>query len=143
MIKSLRKQHLRIWVLLAALLPVGIICALMNVPKQPHQKVLQPGTSKVLPVVLKSVDQKNYRVSIRVNLDTTEAQLEWINKKISTLPSSLIYNISGKANELIGRVEGTGSYYFPLSTDSVQVAGYGKFILYDIIHQQAIDSIKF
>lgn len=142
MIKPLRKQHLRIWVLLAILLPVGIISALKVVPKQLQQELLQPGILKVLPVVLKSVGKKDYRASIRSNADTSELQLEWVNKKTSTDPSLLIYKISGKTNELIGRVEATGNYYFPLSTDSVTSSSSWQFILYDIIHQQAIDSVK-
>jgi hypothetical protein len=142
MIKSLRKRHLRIWQLMALVLPLGILCAWLAVPKPPFQPLLQRSAIAALPRVLKSIDKEDYRVSIRSNADTSQLQLEWINKEISVIPSSLIYKISGKTNELIGRVEAKGNYYFPLSTDSATFSSLWQFVLFDIIHQQAIDSIK-
>jgi hypothetical protein len=142
MIKSLRKRHLRIWQLMAVALPLGILGAWLAVPKPLLQPLLQNQAADVLPRVLKSINKENCRVSIRSNADTTKLQLEWINKTASTSPSSLIYRISGSSNELIGRVEARGSYYFPLSTDSMDVSSSPQFIIYDIIHKQAIDTIK-
>ena len=41
MTKRLRKRHLQIWIIMAMLLPVGIIVAWMSVPKKVTQELLQ------------------------------------------------------------------------------------------------------
>lgn len=56
MIKSLRKKHLQIWILWAALLPTGIIVAWMAVPKKVTQELLQPPASKTSTFQIKSED---------------------------------------------------------------------------------------
>jgi hypothetical protein len=56
MIKQLRKRHLQIWILWAALLPVGIIIAWMAVPKKVTQELLQPPASKTSTLKIKSTD---------------------------------------------------------------------------------------
>jgi len=58
----------------------------------------------------------------------------------STTPSSLIYQITKGEKEIIGRVATRGSYFFSLKADSTNTY---NFILYDIIHQQTIDTLKF
>ena len=140
MIKPLRKRHLQIWALWAVLIPVGIIVAWMAVPKKVEQELLQQPAKNVLPVLIKSIDTKNYTANLNANDDRTQYQLEWINKETSTHPSSLIYKINQTENELIGRVEPKGVYYFNLAKDST---GTYNFILYDIIKKETIDSLKF
>jgi len=140
MIKPLRKRHLQIWTLLAVLIPAGIISGYMAVPKQALNKLIQEDKTDALPVVIKKVERNDYSVYLRSSEDKKNYQLQWINTKASTLPSSLIYQLNSAEKELIGRVESTGSYYFPLKEDTT---GRYNFILYDIIHQQAIDTIKF
>lgn len=122
------------------LIPVGIIAAWMAVPKKAMDKLLQSDRSSGLPVLVKSVERKNFTANLRSNDDKSQYQLEWINKQASTTPSSLIYKISQPENELVGRVEAKGSYHFNLSRDST---GNYDFILYDIIKKQTIDSLKF
>ena len=144
MMKPLRKRHLQIWTAWAILIPIGIIAAYVNVPKKVTDKLIQPVKEMALPVVANSIDKTNYAVSLRMNGDKTQYQLEWINKTASVYPSSLIYKLSAAGNletaDLIGRVEARGSYYFPLKKDST--SNY-NFILYDIIHKNIIDSLKF
>jgi hypothetical protein len=155
MIKSLRKRHLQIWTVWAVLLPVGIITAWLAVPKAVVDKLLQPETSVSLPVLVKSIDKRNYTVSLKCNEDKSQYQLEWINKEVSTVPSSLIYKVSPlrvpeqgerkeqsslEGAELIGRVSVRGTYHFSLSKDSTNMY---NFILFDIIKKQIIDSLKF
>jgi hypothetical protein len=43
---KLRKRHLQLWILLAVLIPVGIIAAWMAVPKKATQELLQPPVMK-------------------------------------------------------------------------------------------------
>jgi len=153
MIKSLRKRHLQIWVLWAILLPVGIIVAWMAVPKKVTQELLQQGTLKNTNVILGSAENENCKISILLDRAEKEnsIRLEFINKKESVNPSLLIYwaaestvNHNAK-QELLGRTEGKGPFYFALSYLEVhspwKISYTRKFILYDIRKSQAIDSI--
>ena len=97
----------------------------------------------------------NYKDSLK-----NEFRLEFINKKELAVPSLLLYQvIDSTANdldkqELLGRIGGKGSQYFSLKLPSNLVSGHqefayqdkfykAKFILYDIIKKQTIDSIIF
>jgi len=138
--KPLRKRHLQVWVLFAFLIPFGIISAYIALQKTAFNKLLPDDKTAALPVVIRTVNGKDCFVYMRSSPDKNSYQLQWINTKVSTLPSSLIYQLNTGEKQLIGRVESTGSYYFPLKKDT---AGRYNFILYDIIHQQVIDTIKF
>ena len=149
MIKPLRKRHLQVWSLLAVLIPAGIISGYFVIPKEATNKLIQENKMTGLPVVINKAEGKNYTVYLRRSDDKKNYQLQWINTTASTQPSSLIYKASSnlpinrealKPGELIGRVEGKGSFYFQLKPDSTN--SY-HFILYDIIHQQITDTINF
>ena len=140
MIKKLRKRHLQIWILWAFLLPVGIMAGWLAVPERVTDKLLQPDQGIILPVKIQSIEKENYTVSLRSNEERTQYGLEWINKKVSTAQSSLIYKQMKPGNELVGRVEARGTYYFPLSMNS---SGIYNFILYDIIKKKSTDTINF
>ncbi|MEP6596874.1 MAG: hypothetical protein ABJA71_13055 [Ginsengibacter sp.] len=143
MIRSLRRRHFQIWIALAILLPAGIVIGAIVIPKPAHDKLLQPGSSIALPVVLKSIYRGNYTVNLRSNEDLSTVQLEWINKDALIFPSALIYKVADKNEgitgaDIIGRIESRGTYHFALKPDST---GNYNFKLYDFIHQQIIDSI--
>jgi len=145
MIRPLRKKHLQIWSVLSVLIPAGIITAWLSVKPPIHNTVLQPGTAEAFPNIISSVEKKNYTVRLRGRSNVPE-QLEWINKKTLTVPSAVIYEtLTGdsqiKSSDLIGRIEATGNYFFKIKTDSVYAKP--KFILYDFIHEEIIDSINF
>lgn len=140
MMKPLRKKHLQIWILLAVLIPAGIISAYMVVPKEAISKSVPEQKNAALPVVLNKIETKNYSVYLRRSADNKNYQLQWISNKASVQPSSLVYKEQNGERELIGRVESTGAYFFPLKADS---ANRYHFILYDIIHQHITDSINF
>jgi hypothetical protein len=140
MIKPLRKRHLQIWGLLGFLIPLGIISGYMAIPKQAYTKLLQDDTATALPVVCNKIERKNYAVYLRSDAEKINYQLQWINKTVSAIPSSLLYKTNNNDKELIGRVASTGSCFFPLKTDSTNAY---QFVLYDIVHQQIIDTINF
>lgn len=140
MIKPLRKRHLQIWMMFAFLIPAGIISGYMAVSKQESNKLLQEDNTVALPLIVVKKEAVNYSVYLRSSADKKNYQLQWINKKTSAQPSSLIYKLNNSEKELIGRVGSTGTYFFPVKTDST---GHYGFIVYDIIHQQITDSIKF
>ncbi|HEY6975297.1 MAG TPA: hypothetical protein VH396_03345 [Chitinophagaceae bacterium] len=146
MVRSLRKRHLQIWIAWAVLIPIGIISAVIVRPESPKDKLLQPNATAALPVVLKYVDKDDYRINIRSNTDTSQLQLEWINRKILTYPTATIYEDTLNTNNisnatLIGRIETRGTYHFSLSKNLVR--NNYHFIVYDFIHQKIIDSITF
>ncbi len=139
MIKPLRKRHLQIWMLFAVLIPIGIISGYMVVHKQESNKLLQEDKTVALPVIVVKKETNNYSVYLRSSVDKRNYQLQWINKKTSTDPSSLMYKLSGSEKELIGRIGSTGTYFFPVKEDST---GQYNFLVYDIIHRQTTDSIN-
>ena len=140
MIKSLRKRHLQIWGLLALLIPAGIISAYIVVPKEALSKLLQQDTTAVLTVEIKKTERKDYLAILRCSNDKNNYQLQVNVLNESTAPSALIYQITNGEKELIGRVATRGNYYFSLKPDS---SNSYSFIVYDIIHQQTIDTLKF
>jgi hypothetical protein len=151
MIKALRKRHLQIWTLWSVLIPAGIISSILIRPVFPTDKLLQPTGTAALPVVIKSFNKENYTVNIRASNDTSQLQLEWINKRTLTYPTATIYEASpnpfgGEAfnpadSKLIGRIEARGNYHFALQKNLTGTTY--RFIVYDFIHQQIIDSITF
>ncbi|TMI80509.1 MAG: hypothetical protein E6H10_13580 [Bacteroidetes bacterium] len=145
MIRPLRRRHLQIWSALCVLIPAGIVTAWFSIKRPLHNGVLQPAAAQALPNIIFSVEQKDYVVRLRSS-DTLPEQLEWINKNILTVPSAVIYEtVAGgedvKSADLIGRIEAKGNYYFPLQRNSIKEKP--KFILYDFIHEEIIDSLNF
>lgn len=142
-------MHLRIWSILAILLPLGIISAWLVIPKPVTDKLLQPIQSKALPNILASAVKDAYTLRIRCNSDTSELQLEWSNKKTLTYPTATIYKTAKGNNDitkgaLIGRIEARGDYYFKLDSAFTPINFSGnQLVLYDFIHQKIIDSITF
>jgi hypothetical protein len=149
MMKPLRKRHLQIWILLAILLPVGILIAWISIPKEAKDKLLEPPSVRALPKVLAYADNDNYTVRIRSNSDTSQLQVEWINKKTLIYPTATIYKMplhdtSIALGRLVGRIEARGNYYFKVdSTFNAAKDSAYQLILYDFIHKQIIDSITF
>lgn len=150
MIKSLRKRHLQIWIILAIILPVGIIVAWISVPEPAKDKLLQPLSAEDLPVTLKTFYSRGpYEVVLQTNADTSEFQLKWMNKQTLTYPTATIYKMPLRDTEitngkLVGRVEARGNYYFKVdSTFNTSKDSAYQLLLYDFIHKQIIDSITF
>ncbi len=129
--------------MLMVLLPVGIISARLATPKAATDKLLQPATTAPFPFIIKTAENKNYTVHIRKDKDSS-IQLEWINKKILTVPTCTIYSLPAGMNDikngqLIGRIEAMGSYCFPIPVNTPPIH---HLLLYDFIHQQTIDTIR-
>ncbi|HXL58363.1 MAG TPA: hypothetical protein VN958_19005 [Chitinophagaceae bacterium] len=159
MIKPLRKRHLQIWTAWAVLVPIGIISAVLVTPQLRNDKLLQPAATAALPIILKSFNNDNYTINIRSNNDTSQLQLEWINKKTLTYPTATIYQDTKITNNisnatLTGRIEARGTYHFGLrktnqlnqsrrmSSNGINQSTY-HFIVYDFIHHQIIDTVNF
>jgi hypothetical protein len=147
MTKGLRKKHFQVWVALALLLPAGILIAWLAIPDRPPVKLLKEENEIILPVVLYTAGTKNFQAIIRTDQDRKNWQLEWQNKTVLAAPSAVIYKSTANAFDpatarLVGRIETKGRYFFPV--DSI-AAGEQHFqlVVYDFIHGQTLDSIKF
>jgi len=155
MIRSLRKRHLQIWILWAVLLPVGIIAAYMSVPKKVTQELLQelPTNKGVIVVEKGELPGFSFRLLSDSLQQSSNLYLEFRQKKDLTTPSLLIYQIITPGEKeldkqlLLGRVDSKGSHLFSLDkrfTDWNTRKWYGykaKFLLYDFIRKNVIDSI--
>lgn len=146
MIRPLRKKHLQAWSLLALLLPIGIVAAYVSIKKPSAYKLLQPATVEELPFVYREIEKDNYLILIRRNESASQYQLQWINKTVLTVPTAILFKVPLHSTdisegELIGRIEARGSYQFAI--DSSFNKSDFKLIVYDFIHKQIIDTIKF
>jgi|GEM_PF-314683 len=147
-IKQLRKRHLQVWLLWAALLPAGIITAWLSIPGPYKNKLFQPIAEKALPVIETSVNKKEYTVNIRTDEGKNHWQLEWINNEVLTYPTATIYWAEGENKNieqarLIGRIEARGNYYFQIDSVVKNINfSNDQLILYDFIGKQIIETIK-
>lgn len=167
MIKPLRRRHLQIWALWAVLIPVGIIVAWMAVPKKATQESTRSEISNIREDTIAHLENVNYAINILLHrgigkdsiphydsiMKNSSLRLEFINKKALTSPSMLLYQVIDSTQkdidkqELLGRIDTKGSHYFPLKMESGLLVGFGtihyikRFVLYDIIKKQMIDSI--
>ena len=139
---------MQIWFILLLLLPASIIMSWLAIPKPATDKLLQPFTSPAFPLVVKTTAKENYIVNLRKAGDSS-FQVEWINKKPIPFPAAGIYKVPAGSNDiknglLIGRIEGTGTWRFTVdkSFQPLYFSTY-QLLLYDFIHQQAIDTINF
>lgn len=147
MIKPLRKRHRQVWILLAILLPAGILLSWLVIPNPVPVKLLKPVSMELLPVIKYTTEKKEYKINIRTNRENTAWQLEWRNKLALTVPSAVIYQVKDNNTEitkaqLIGRIEARGDYVFLLKKDSVKQQGL-SFLVYDFIHEKIIDNVNF
>jgi len=143
MIKPLRKKHLEIWIALALLLPAAMLRAWLAQPIAPISSS-QKQEAAAFELVTDSFKSSRYIARIRYTQNHASCQLEYINQLPLEVPSILLYRVNNGAatidgNQLLGRIGQTGPYYFPLP----QAREKENFILYDFIHQQVIDTIKF
>lgn len=147
MVKNLRKRHVQIWLALLVLLPLSIITARLATPWPAVGKLLQPAADQAYPVIVTSVNKENYTVNLRKANDSM-VQIEWVNKNTLTVPTATIYKVIAENNDvkngsLIGRIEARGTYRFAVTKDFLPAGPAYHLVLYDFIHHQVIDTIKF
>ncbi len=141
MIKPLRKRHLQIWILLAILLPIGILSATIARRHVPPTNLIQPQSGTVLPVIIKQKETPQFTIQLRGNNSLEARQLLWINKQPLTIPTAAIYLTSSDKASLsgaryIGRIETRGTYVFNLP--EYQQKEQMHFVVYDFIHKKII-----
>jgi hypothetical protein len=144
MIKPLRKRHLQIWLLLAILLPIGIISATVARRHLPQMNLLQPRSGAVFPVIVKQKETPRFSVQLRSNNAFQATQLLWINKQPLITPTAAIYLASSDKASLgdahyIGRIESRGTYVFNLTAFQPQAPIH--IIVYDFIHKKIVEKV--
>jgi hypothetical protein len=146
MMKPLRTAHRWVWLVLALLLPAGIVGCWLVIPAASAVTILPAPVAELLPVVQAQSENQRYCVYIRSNNEQTRWQLEWKNKLPLESPTAVIYQTAGReANirnaSLVGRIEARGNYVFAL-TDSTPPQEI-NLLLYDFIHEKPLDSFNF
>lgn len=143
---------------MALLLPAGIIFSWLVIPNPVPVKLISSANAELLPVIQAKKDTLPYCINIRSDAEKTNWQLEWRNKLPLTVPSAVIYKVPlvpGPARndvadrgtltfkpegaELIGRIEATGDYVFPLKHDDNDEKF--RLVVYDFIHDTVIDFV--
>ena len=142
MIRPLRKRHLQIWSLWAILLPLGIIVGVVVRKNLPPDSLLDVAYKNEQPVLLKEKAFENFSVQLRTDSLRKTRQLVWINRRPLEVPTVAVYQAgldtsSVNTSSYVGRIEGTGRYYFDLFSPKEH------FIVYDFIHQKIIERINF
>ena len=125
--------------------------------------ILDWSRAEKIPLLRKLYSENEKPESVPYYMDSlkNEFRLEFINKEELTVPSLLLYQVTDSTTnnidkqELLGRIAGRGSQYFPLDLPPNLIFGHdlmfghedrvyrAKFILYDIIKKQTIDSVIF
>jgi hypothetical protein len=142
MIRPLRKRHLQIWRLWAILLPLGIVAGAVVRKNLPADNSLDVTYKNEQPVLLKEEAFENFSVQLRTDSLRKTRQLVLINRKPLEVPTAAVYRADSDTSSVntssyVGRMEGTGRYYFDLSSAEEH------FIVYDFIHQEIIERINF
>jgi hypothetical protein len=145
MIKPLRKRHLQIWILLAILLPIGILSATIARRHVPPTNLIQPQSGTVLPVIITQKETPQFSIQLRGNNAFEARQLLWINKQPLTVPTAAIYLASSDKASLsgaqyIGRIEARGTYVFIWPQHKQMKPMH--FIVYDFLHKQIIYTLQ-
>ncbi|HEY0678172.1 MAG TPA: hypothetical protein VGD17_07790 [Chitinophagaceae bacterium] len=148
MMKPLRKKHLFIWIGLAAIMPAGIISAWMARPEKIISEPIEKNNSISFTKVVKEVKTEKYSIRLLCNSDNSSCQLQYNSLVPQDLPSALLYRMMPGAtgingNELLGRIGERRTYQFDIPVAGRKSMEQQAFILYDFIHQQIIDTIKF
>lgn len=149
MTKSLRHHHRQIWLILAVLLPIGIVLTWLVIPNQMPVKLLQHQKDVLLPVIVNTRDMTRYRVTLRSTIAQSKWQLEWENKQVLDIPSAVIYKRTPDSPDkfdpakaaIIGRIEARGNYVFPIP-GKPDINLPMNLVLFDFIHEQIIDTIN-
>ena len=147
MIRSLRKRHLSIWILLGLLLPIGFVMAFLAVPKlDPVEQKLQFGLEEAYPNVIGSGETDLLAVQVRENPMTGLRQIEIEVKQPLEAASALVYLTKSPAEEivdgqLLSQLGAKGKYRIEL--DSMLSAQKTYHLLFhDQIKASTIDKIQ-
>lgn len=136
MIRSQRKRHLYTWLLLAVLLPVGMVAAYSSLPAL-TEPLEQNSPERGQELAAGSAD--GFRVSLRQMEDT-----RWLNVQVEKpiqSPAANVY-IQGDApgkGMLLGKLQAVGTYTFAVPDSEQELAL--NLEVYDGIKQTTLQTI--
>lgn len=116
MVPELRQRHRLVWLVWAALLPLGFVFAVLVLPKEAYQPRLVDHTPQALPLVEQSRESEWLAANLRAQPGHSGKQLEIILKQPVAEPSASLF----WQNTFIGNLGAKGVHRFAL--DSVLVA---------------------
>ena len=130
MTPALRKRHLRMWIVLAFLLPVGFISAFLEKPLPVRDQAPGPRLAEAFETIDRSAEDDDIKANLRSEVISVEAdsitaeasryQVEIILKQPLTSPSTQVYLGLEEGNEsvenklLLGNLGPRGIYRFEL-----------------------------
>jgi hypothetical protein len=140
MIRSLRKKHHHVWMLLIFLLPVAIVIAVASRRTLPSENALAEN-HVLLPLLLNEAKWRGNTIQLRRGDNELERQIAWLNKEPLTFPIVAVYmawweGASPESAEFLGRVETRGLYTFPVATRDQY-----HLIVYDPVRQRILHRI--
>ncbi|WP_196891157.1 hypothetical protein [Aureivirga marina] len=138
---GLRKRHLIFWILILIILPIIMIRAKINVPKQPIENKTYLEVNKQKPVLIKEINDMNdgLKFNFRGDNDKQISQLEVILVKPLKDASSTLFelNYNDEKGTYIGELSQTGVYRFPIKNQRL----YGVLIFDEIKNDVVIKKV--
>jgi hypothetical protein len=134
---SLRKSHIRIWVIAAVIMPIFIILSIIGRPDFPiNQAGYNPTSIQALPNIIKPLETNKLKINLRAK-EKTIGQLEIFVKEPLKSASTTIYYLENKGKgRFIGSIGSKGLYRFPIDKS---IRG---IVLYDPIKKRDIQLIE-
>ena len=141
MIIQLRRRHYYTWLSIAVLLPIGFVWAYLNMPQMPSDSFHQTA-AVAYPKRIKSAETTTLKVNLRQNTEGVY-QIEVMVLKPLVGAANQLY-VSTTADKplgiLLGALDNTGTYYFPLPNDIMAVSDL-TLTVYDVIKQKQTEQI--
>ena len=143
--RNLRKRHLRYWIVLAILLPVGFVWALVAIPQFVSEKPIRKNIPLGLEHVVKEQTHDTANICIRSD-KKGNFQLEIILKEPLESPSPGLYlKVNGttglKGNVFLGNIGSRGTYRFSISEKQMRQAKGA--IIHCNVNGHSLENISF
>lgn len=143
---TLRKRHLKTWIVLSILLPIGFVAAYLAIPATANGTIIP---NEVNPTaffqIIKTADHPTLLFNLRSNSEG-ERQAEIVLKQPLTTPSTLAYLSDGdigsiQGKPLLGKLDNKTVYRFDLKDTNVP-EDVRYLLLYDLVKKQIYETIK-
>ena len=147
MIRSLRKRHLSIWVVLGILLPIGFVMAFLAISEfEPVDQQLQFSLEEAFPKVVGTGETDYIAVQIRQDPRTLLKQIEIEVKQPLAAASALVYLTKSadqkiENGQLLSKLGAKGNYRIELDS-TLSAQNTYQLLFYDQIKAAIIDKIQ-
>ncbi len=138
MIRSLRKKHLIIWLIIPFIVLPLVYWSEVNKPQFPIEEFTFTDEVDAFPTIISEWENADIKVNIREN-KAQEKQIELIVKQAINSPFCLVYlSLNDKRKHLLGDIKQSGIYRFKLPFG----LAYDGLILYDHIKKTELNHLK-